>query len=106
MLQIRSETIPDYAEIAALHARAFGEHPAEALIVALHRQRPTLHPDLSLVADQDGRIVGHALFSQHSVRLLSQDVRAVNLAPLAVDPLAQRQGIGARLIAAGHTTAR
>src|SRR5262245_37154844 len=99
MLRIRSETIPDYAGIAALHARAFGERPAEALIVALHRQRPTFDPDLALVAEQDDRIVGHALFSPHSVRLLGQDVRAVNLAPLAVDPSAQRQGIGARLIA-------
>src|SRR5215471_15938619 len=101
MVQIRSETIPDYAGIAALHARAFGERPAEALIVALHRQRPAFDPDLSLVAELDGRVVGHALFSPHIVRLLGQDVRAVNLAPIAVDPAHQRSGIGGRLIVAG-----
>jgi putative acetyltransferase len=105
-VRIRPETIQDYAGIAALHARAFGERPAEALIVALHRQRPAFDPGLSLVAEQDGRILGHALFSPHTVRLLGQDVRAVNLAPLAVDRSAQRQGIGGQLIAAGHAIAR
>ena len=105
-MRIRPETVSDYAGIAALHARAFGERPAEAMIVALHRQRPTFDPDLSLVAERDGRILGHALFSPHTVRLLGLDVRAVNLAPIAVDPSAQRQGIGGRLIAAGHTIVR
>jgi predicted N-acetyltransferase YhbS len=106
MVRIRPETIQDYAAIAALHARAFGERPAEALIVALLRQRPIFDPELSLVAEQDGQVLGHALFTPHTVRLLGQDVRAVNLAPIAVDPSAQRQGIGGRLIAAGHALAR
>jgi predicted N-acetyltransferase YhbS len=105
-MRIRSETVQDYPRIAALHARAFGERPTEALIVALLRQRPAFDPDLSLVAELDGQVAGHALFSPHAVRLLGQDVRAVNLAPIAVDPSAQRQGVGGVLIAAGHAIAR
>ena len=106
MVRIRPETIRDYPALAALHAHAFGERPAEALIVALHRQRPAFDPGLSLVAELNGRVLGHALFSPQTVRLLGQDVRAVCLAPIAVDPSAQRQGIGGQLIAAGHTIAR
>jgi predicted N-acetyltransferase YhbS len=105
-MQIRSETVSDYAAIAALHLRAFGERPTEPLIVTLQRHNPAFDPDLSLVAELDGRVIGHVLFMPHSVRLLGQDVRAVNLAPIAVDPAVQRQGIGGRMIAAGHALAR
>jgi predicted N-acetyltransferase YhbS len=105
-MRIHPETVTDYAAIAALHARAFGERAGEALIVALLRQRSAFDPELSLVAEQGGRVIGHALFLPYTLRLLGQDVRAVNLAPLAVDPPAQRQGVGARLLAAGHAAAR
>src|SRR5262245_46248871 len=105
-MRIRPETIQDYAAIAALHVRAFGERATEALIVTLQRHSPAFDPELSLVAELDGRVIGHALFSPHTVRLLDQDVRAVNLAPIAVDPSMQRQGVGGRLIAAGHALAR
>jgi putative acetyltransferase len=106
MLVIRPETIPDYAPIAALHARAFDNRAVEALLVALLRQRAGFDPDLSLVALREGRIVGHALFSAQMVRILGQTVPAVCLAPIAVDPPAQGQGVGGALIAAGHAAAR
>jgi hypothetical protein len=41
----------------------------------------------------------------HTVRLLGSDVRAVNLAPIAIDPARQRQGIGGNLIEEGHRVA-
>ncbi len=102
---IRPETVADYAGIADVQVRAFGHRPGEALIVALHRQRGAFDPELSLVAEVDGRVVGHVLFSPHQMRLLDQTVSAVNLAPLAIDPSYQRQGIGGRLIAEGHAVA-
>src|SRR5262245_32006406 len=105
-MRIRPETIPDYPTLAALHLRAFGERPTEPLVVTLQRQSPAFDPELSLVAELDGRVIGHVLFLPHTLRLLGQDVRAVNLAPIAVDPAAQRQGIGGQLIAAGHALAR
>lgn len=49
--------------------------------------------------------LGHALFSPYTLRLLGQEVPAVCLAPLAVDPGVQRQGIGGMLIRAGHASA-
>jgi predicted N-acetyltransferase YhbS len=105
-MRIRPETIKDYPAIAALHLRAFGERPTEPLVVTLQRQSPAFDSELSLVAELEGRAIGHVLFLPHTVRLLGQDVRAVNLAPIAVDPAMQRQGIGGQLIAAGHALAR
>jgi predicted N-acetyltransferase YhbS len=103
---IRPEKVQDYAAIAAVQARAFNERPGEALAVALHRQRTEFDPDLSLVAEIEGQIVGHVLFSPYRVVVLRQDVWAVLLAPIGVDPYYQGQGIGSRLIEAGHRIAR
>jgi len=83
---IRPETVADYAGIADVQVRAFGHRPGEALIVALHRQRGAFDPELSLVAEVDGRVVGHVLFSPHQMRLLGQTIPVVNLAPIAIDP--------------------
>jgi putative acetyltransferase len=103
---IRPETVRDYAAIAAVHAYAFDNHAAEAAIVALLRHRAAFDPELSLVAEVQGEIVGHVLFSPYTVRLLGQDVRAVNLAPIAVHPDYQGKGIGGQLIREGHALAR
>jgi putative acetyltransferase len=104
-MRIRSEQVTDYAEIGALHARAFGNRSGESLVVALQRQRRVFDPELSLVADIDRRIVGHVLFSPYQMRLLDQTVPTVNLAPIAVDLAYQGQGIGSRLITEGHAVA-
>lgn len=105
-MNIRPEKVQDYAAIAEVNIRAFDERLAEALIVTLHRQRPQFDPELSLVAEIDGEIVGHVLFSPQTIRLMGQDVKAVNLAPIAVDPAHQRKGIGAALIQVGHEIAQ
>jgi predicted N-acetyltransferase YhbS len=102
---IRSEYVTDYAAIGALHVRAFGNRTAEASIVARLRQRRAFDPELSLVAEIEGCVVGHALFSPYRMCLLGETVPAVNLAPMAVDPAYQGRGIGARLITEGHVLA-
>mgnify|MGYP005839502913 CR=1 FL=1 len=104
-MQVRPETPQDYAAIARLHARAFGNRAAEAAVVALRRQSCRYDPELSLVAVADGAVVGHALFMPCTIRLLGEDVRAVNLAPIAVVPERQRQGIGSTLVSEGHAAA-
>ncbi|HEY1014783.1 MAG TPA: N-acetyltransferase, partial [Herpetosiphonaceae bacterium] len=105
-MQIRSETPGDYAASAAVHAEAFAPRAIEAGIMTLHRQRAEFDPELSLVAELDGAVVGHALFSPRPVRLLGREVRAVCLGPIAVSPAHQSRKIGTALINAGHETAR
>jgi putative acetyltransferase len=103
---VRPERLTDYALVAELNALAFDGRPAEPAIVALLRQGPRFDPRLSLVAELDGRVVGHVLFTPHRLQLMGRPVAAVNLAPLAVQPDFQRQGLGGRLIEAGHAAAR
>jgi putative acetyltransferase len=105
MITIREERVTDYATIGEVHAQAFGDRALEATIVALLRQRRAFDPELSLVAEIDGRVIGHVLFSPYQIRLLDQTIPAVNLAPIAVDPKYQGQGIGSQLILEGHTLA-
>ena len=52
----------------------------------------------SIVAELENRIVGHILFSRMSIETSGGSVPAVALAPMAVLPEHQRQGIGGRLI--------
>ncbi len=94
---IRAEKDTDRAAIHAVNAAAFPT-PAEAdLVDALRRQA---HPLISLVAERDGTILGHILFSP--VALDSRpDLRIMGLAPMAVAPEHQRSGIGSALVRAG-----
>ena len=101
---IRPETDGDYAAIAEVNARAFGR-ASEAIIVDVHRHRAAFDPELSLVAEIDGRVIGHALFSPRTIRVMDSDVHAVSLGPIAVLPAHQRQGVGRALIDEGHQAA-
>lgn len=71
-------------------------------LVDMLRKSAAFVPQLSLVAEDNGKIVGHILFTEITVN----DSIQLALAPLAVLPEYQRQGIGAALITQGHETAR
>lgn len=101
---IRPETADDYPAIAEVHAQGFGD-ASEAIFVDLHRHRSAFDPEFSLVAEMDGDVVGHALFSPRTIRLNDADVHAVSLGPIAVLPAHQRQGVGGALVAEGHRVA-
>jgi predicted N-acetyltransferase YhbS len=103
---IRPETgAGDYSAIASVVGRAFAPHYSVPHIIALKRQRQEFDPELSLVAEVDGQVVGHILFTPMTIRLLDQAVKAVNLSPLGISPEYQRQGIGGLLIEEGHRIA-
>jgi len=102
---IRSESIADTQAIAELNWCAFGDL-VEPQIVALARQLSSYDPALSLVAERDGHVIGHALFLRQQMRLMGETIPAVSLGPIAVAPDIQKQGVGGALIEAGHALAR
>jgi putative acetyltransferase len=53
---------------------------------------------ISAVAEEDGRVVGHIAFSPVSIENSRESFPALALAPMAVHPEWQRQGIGSALV--------
>lgn len=98
MVTIRSETPGDADSIRRVNEQAFGRK-VEADIVDKLRGRGAL--TLSLVAVRRGEVKGHIAFSPVVVESEGSSFEAVALAPIAVLPACQRQGIGERLVRAG-----
>lgn len=98
-MQVRTETPADHEAIAAVVTAAFGRSE-EALLVDLIRRSECFHPDLSLVAEIDGQIVGHVLFSRVGIDGTGRS-EVYSLAPLAVHPYHQRAGVGSALTEEG-----
>lgn len=91
---VRPEEEGDRTGIRAVHETAFGG-PLEAALVEAVREAGDLA--LALVAAAEGP-VGHVAFPRLAVE--GGNLRVVALAPLAVLPKWQRQGVGAALVSA------
>jgi putative acetyltransferase len=100
---IRLEAAADFIAIDRVHRQAFGGGYEAALV---RRLRDDGVVASALVAEQDGVAVGHMMLSWLAVRVEGRPLRAVALAPLAVLPERQRQGVGSRLVEAGIEAAR
>jgi predicted N-acetyltransferase YhbS len=98
---IRDETPHDAAAIHAVTEQAFATMPYsdgdEPELVDKLRAAGAL--TLSLVAEEDGAVLGHIAFSP--VRIDGAGGDWYGLGPVSVRPERQRQGIGAALIRAG-----
>jgi putative acetyltransferase len=97
-LSIRPEGPADADAIRRVLEAAFPT-PAQARLVELLRAAG--HLLISLVAEEDGIIVGHIAFSPVRVDGAAAEGAGVGLAPLAVLPDHQCRGIGSRLIRDG-----
>jgi putative acetyltransferase len=95
---IRREEPQDIAAIRNVNEQAFGGS-GEANAIDLLRDRGAA--TLSLVAVIDDRVVGHLFFTPATIESADQSWPALGLAPLAVLPEYQRQGIGTALMDAG-----
>ena len=98
MVPIRKETTGDIPAVHALNEKAF-ERPEEAEVV--DKLREFCEGTLSLVAEVDGQIVGHILFSPVAIEAEQGTIQGMGLAPMAVLPKYQRQGIGSALVNQG-----
>jgi putative acetyltransferase len=97
---VRPATEADYAAIRAVETAAFGQ-PDEAGMVEASRAEGGVLAEL--VEERDGRVVGHILMNRMTV---SPPRLMAGLAPVAVDPAFQGQGIGDALCRAGIEAAR
>jgi putative acetyltransferase len=83
---------------AAFTASALGHNGEADLVRALHDDGDVV---ASVIAEQNGQLVGHVLFSRMVVEADGNLLRAAGLAPVSVVPDLQGRGVGSALIKAG-----
>ncbi|MBE9034349.1 GNAT family N-acetyltransferase [aff. Roholtiella sp. LEGE 12411] len=98
-MNIRSETLLDYPAIAEVNTLAFGQENEAKLVEEIRRSDHYIG-ELSMVAEVEGVVVGHILFSYIDL-VGAETLQVLGLAPIAVCPQFQRQGIGSKLVQAG-----
>ena len=99
MISIRTATPRDREAIRLVEEHAFGQQTEAGLVDALVANGDAV---VELVADEDGHVVGHILFSRLFVAQGGKNFPAVALAPLAVEPSFHGSGIGGALIREAH----
>lgn len=100
-VRIRPEAAADRAAVHALNSAAFGQAAEADLVDALRDEAGVI----SMVAEAEAQLVGHILFSP--VILAGHERLAMaGLAPMAVSPDRQRQGVGSALVHAGLEACR
>lgn len=107
---LRAEKPSDYNQIAELNFWAFTNwkprNTFESEMVALARQSADFDPELSIVAEENGSIIGHVLLVTTDFIVLGEKAKGVLLGPVAVNPEHQKNGIGKELIEKGHAVAK
>ncbi len=97
-MTIRREQPGDIAAIWQLNSEAFESDEEAELVDAL---RDSGVHNISLVHEQDNVIDGHILFTPVTLGDNSHELKLIGLAPMAVTPEKQNQGIGTLLVQAG-----
>ena len=103
MMSIRAATPRDRDAIRRVEEHAFRQVAEAGLVDALVAGGDAV---VELVAEDEGQIVGHILFSRILVGSGKAEFPAVALAPLAVEPSFHGTGIGGALVREGHVRLR
>lgn len=106
---LRQEKPEDYAEVYELIMNAFSnmaesDHTEQFLVERL-RNSPDFVPELSIVAETEGKIVGYILLSKIKIENKDSEFQSLALAPVAVLKDFQKKGIGSALIHYAHEKA-
>ena len=101
-VDVRAEAVGNHRAVRRVHLAAFGDHgEVVAKLVDDLREAMTRTEGISLVAEEQGEIVGHVMFSQSLLDAPQRLVPVQVLSPVGVLPASQKQGVGTRLIARG-----
>ena len=98
MIDVRDESPDDWKAVYQVVSSAFGRLSEAELVGQLRKAGDSI---VSLVADDDGQIVGHILLSK-----MDAPFPALALAPVSVIPIRQRSGIASDLIKRAANEAR
>ena len=109
-VEIRQEQKSDYSEVFDVIKEAFKTeiiiNPDEPFLVDRLRKSKVFIPELSLVAELQGRIVGHVLLTKIKINNGEFVSDSLALAPVSVLPTFQGKGIGGMLIKEAHHRAK
>lgn len=97
-MTIRLEKPEDVPAIRIVNERAFGSSSEADIVDALRRNGKAT---ISLVAEDEGRVIGHILFSPVTVETGERELAGLGLAPVAVLPEFQNRGVGSSLVEQG-----
>lgn len=107
---IRQENPQDYPSVFDLIQNAFkdeihSDHQEQFLVERL-RKAEAFIPELSLIAESHGKILGYILLTPFKIQNDKEEFSSLALAPVAVLPSHQKQGIGGNLIQFAHQKAK
>ena len=97
MITLRKETANDIPEIVMVNDRAF-ERKAEGKLVDTLRESDLYIPELSIVAEVDGQVIGHILLYPVNIHNEEKVHQSLTLAPMSVLPEYQKKSIGKLLV--------
>ena len=102
-MNIRLETPEDYCVVEELTREAFWNVYApgcvEHFVLHNYRSNPDFIPELDFVMEEDGKIIGHVMYSK--AEIISEDgssMPAWTFGPISIHPDYKRKGYGLKLL--------
>lgn len=97
---IKAEIPKDYEQITKVNNLSFNQ-PNEGIMISKLRMNDKFISELSIVAEIESKVAGHILFFPLNIVSEKKSFEILSLAPMAVLPEYQRQGIGKKLVIEG-----